>query len=212
MKKIILTLLGTFFTTAIVFAQSGSDARESLAIGGKIGLNYSNIYDSQSENFDANPKIGFVAGGFLSIPIGKYFGIQPEVLYSQRGFTASGTFLGSRYDLNRTLSFLDIPILFAIKPTQTLTVLFGPQYSYLLKQRDEFSNSFMTTVQEQEFKNDNIRRNLFCLTGGVDFNFKNLVLGVRTGLDMTNNKGDGTSTTPRYKNIWVQGTVGFRIY
>jgi hypothetical protein len=214
MKNIILILFAMAASTTIVSAQdnTNTDAREKLAIGGKLGANYSNIYDSNTKDFNANPKGGFAAGGFLSIPIGKYLGIQPEVLYSQRGFKGTGTYVASTYDLNRTLSYLDIPILFAFKPTRSLTILAGPQYSYLLKQRDEFSNSSMTVVQQQEFKNDNIRRNTFCLTGGLDFNFNNLVIGVRTGWDMTTNKGDGTSSTPRYKNVWLQGTIGFRIY
>jgi len=47
--------------------------------------------------------------------------------------------------------------------------------------------------------------------GGVDINLVNIVLGARVGLDMYNNNGDGTSTTPRYKNVWAQATVGFRL-
>lgn len=210
MKKIIILFISTFITTSIVLAQD--DAREKLAIGAKIGVNYSNVYDSQTEDFNADPKAGFAAGGFLSIPIGKYFGLQPEVLYSQRGFKASGNFLGSTYNLSRTLSYLDVPLLFAFKPSPFITILAGPQYSYLLNRRDEFSNSSLTFVQEQEFKNDNIRKNTFCVTGGLDFNFQHLVLGLRTGWDITDNKGDGTSSTPRYKNIWLQGTIGLRIY
>jgi hypothetical protein len=210
MKKIIILFISTFITTSIVLAQD--DAREKLAIGAKIGVNYSNVYDSQTEDFNADPKAGFAAGGFLSIPIGKYFGLQPEVLYSQRGFKASGNFFGSTYSLTRTLSYLDVPLLFAFKPSPFITILAGPQYSYLLNRRDEFSNSSLTFVQEQEFKNDNIRKNTFCVTGGLDFNFQHLVLGLRTGWDITDNKGDGTSSTPRYKNIWLQGTIGLRIY
>ena len=30
--------------------------------------------------------------------------------------------------------------------------------------------------------------------------------------DIQNNNGDGTSTTPRYKNVWFQGTLGFKFY
>jgi hypothetical protein len=34
----------------------------------------------------------------------------------------------------------------------------------------------------------------------------NIVIGARAGWDLLNNKGDGTSTTPRYKNMWYQAT------
>ena len=195
----------------LCFAQN-EDAREEVAFGLKAGVNYSNVYDSQSENYEANGKGGFAGGAFLSIPIGKYLGIQPEVLLSQRGFIATGNYFLSNYELKRTLNYLDIPLLIAFKPAEQLTILFGPQYSYLLSQRDVFTNSQLTSTQQQDFDNDNIRKNTFCLTGGLDFNFNNLVLGLRTGWDVTNNKGDGTSETPRYKNVWLQATIGFRIY
>ena len=46
--------------------------------------------------------------------------------------------------------------------------------------------------------------------GGVDIDISNLVLGVRAGWDTQTNDGDGGSTTPRYKNMWYQATVGYR--
>jgi hypothetical protein len=97
-----------------------------------------------------------------------------------------------------------------VKPIEYVTLLFGPQYSYLLKQKDEFTGGSLSSVQEQEFENDDIRKNTFSLIGGVDINVDNLVLGVRGGWDLKNNNGDGTSTTPRYKNMWYQATVGYR--
>jgi len=48
-----------------------------------------------------------------------------------------------------------------------------------------------------------------CLIGGADVNFKHFVLGVRAGCDIMNNNGDGSSTTPRYKNVWYQVTIGY---
>jgi hypothetical protein len=48
------------------------------------------------------------------------------------------------------------------------------------------------------------------LVGGVDFNVNNLVLGLRAAWDIKKNEGDGNSSTPRYKNMLFQATVGFR--
>jgi hypothetical protein len=80
----------------------------------------------------------------------------------------------------------------------------------LLTQKDVFTNSSTTIQQEQAFKNDNIRKNILCFVGGLDFNFNHLVLGARAGWDLRNNNGSDTSTTPRYKNAWLQATVGVR--
>jgi len=212
MKKLFFLLIITviFISSNQCQAQDGPDFRKQLMFGLKAGVNSSNVYDATGEAFIANQKYGFAGGAFLSIPIGKFLGIQPEVLYSQKGFQATGNFLGSPYNLTRTTSYIDVPLLIAIKPASFLTLLAGPQFSYLLTQKDVLTNSSTSSQQEQEFKNDNIRKNILCFLGGVDFNFNHLVLGARAGWDLANNNGDGTSTTPRYKNVWLQATVGVR--
>lgn len=211
MKKLILMSVAVIFMAASSFAQdSETDFREKLLFGFKVGANYSNVYDEQGEEFRANPKLGFATGAFLAIPFGKYVGIQPEVLFSQRGYQGSGTLLFNSYNYTRTTSHLDIPLLFAVKPSQFLTILAGPQYSYLLHQKDVFRNGTITSEQEQEFKNNNIRRNTLSFTGGIDITLRHLVLGARAGWDIQRNDGDGTSTNPRYKNVWYQATIGYR--
>ena len=105
-----------------------------ISIGIKAGANLSNIYDSQSSDFQADPKLGFAAGGFLSIPIGNFLAVQPELLFSQRGFQGSGSVLLSNYSFTRTTNYIDIPLLLAFKPIPFITILAGPQYSYLISQ------------------------------------------------------------------------------
>lgn len=211
MKTIkILTLVALMSATAMVSAQSGeTDNREEFRFGFKAGANFSNVYDSKSEDFDAEGKLGFAGGVSLSIPINKYFGVQPEVLFSQKGFKGSGTMFGFDYSFKRTTSFIDIPLQFALKPSEFITILAGPQYSYLLKQKDEFNSSLFSDSQEEEFDNDNIRKNIFGFVGGVDINIKHIVLGARVCWDLTDNHGDGSSSTPRYKNVWLQATLGY---
>lgn len=211
MKKIIL-IISAVTTMANFSNAQETDLRERLLFGLKAGVNYSNVYDTQGEEFQADPKMGIAAGAFIAIPIGKYLGIQPEVLYSQKGFKATGRILGGNYEFTRTTSFIDVPLLVSFKPSEFLTLLAGPQYSYLIKQSDVFANSSTSILQEQEFENDNIRKNILCLTGGADLTLKHIVLGARVGWDIQNNNGDGTSSTPRYKNVWYQATIGYRFY
>jgi hypothetical protein len=212
MKKLVtLVVLAVVALTTTGNAQD-TDPRNKLYLGMKAGYNYANVYDTEGENFQADGKVGFAAGGFLSIPIGKFVGIQPEVLFSQKGFHATGTMFGSPYDLTRRSNYLDVPVLITLKPVSLITLMAGPQFSYLLNQKDVFKSSTVNTLQQQEFKNDNIRKNTLCFLGGIDFNFNHFTLGTRVGWDLWNNNGDGTSTTPRYKNVWLQATVGYRFF
>lgn len=207
------TIIAAFCMMSLSFAgYTQVSTREKLIPGIKAGVNYSNVYDEEGNAFRADSKLGMVGGVFLSIPISKFIGLQPEILYSQKGFTGRGNILGSPYEVKRTSTFIDVPILFSIKPLQELTIVAGPQYSYLISQKNEFDNGTTTIDQESEFENDNIRKNILCFLGGVDFNIMHGVLGLRAGWDILKNNGNGTSTTPRYKNAWYQATFGIRLY
>lgn len=186
------------------------DHRNELFFGVKAGVNYSNVYDSQGENFVADAKFGFAVGGFVSIPLVTFLGVQPELLYSQKGYKSSGTFLGSSYSMTRTTDYIDVPIYLVLKPVENISILFGPQYSYLLTQTDNFTGGSITATNEQNYSNVNLRKNIFGFAGGVNFNIDHLIIGVRAAWDVTTNNGDGTSNTPRYKNMWYQATLGYR--
>ena len=211
MKKIILMILTVAFITNYSIAQHNNvNYSSSPQFGLKVGVNYSNIY-STSDGFVGDPKFGLAAGAFLTLPITRYIGFQPELLYSQKGFTATGNMLGSAYDLSRTSTFIDIPLLLTIRTSRVMSLVVGPQFSYLVHQKDVFSNSSMSYQEEQNFSNDNLRRNVLCFLGGADFNLEHVILGVRAGWDVQDNHGNGTSSTPSYKNMWYQATLGLRL-
>ena len=57
--------------------------------------------------------------------------------------------------------------------------------------------------------NDNIRRNVFGGVIGLDINLdRNFFLYGRYTIDFKNNNGDGTSSTPAYKNQVFQAGIG----
>jgi hypothetical protein len=215
MKNILIIASLFSISTTVAVAQDSSnetDNREKFQFGLKAGLNYSNVYDAKGEEFNADAKFGFVGGLFMAIPIGKYFGVQPEVLISQKGFRGHGVLLGNPYSFNRTTTYIDVPLQFMLKPSEFITILAGPQFSYLMNQRDVFTSSSVSYAQEKEFKQDNIRKNVFGVVGGFDINLRHITLGARAACDLQTNAGDGTSSTPRYKNVWLQGTVGYKFY
>ena len=211
MKKIILIIAAVILISNYSNAQENKpDFHKMFQIGLKAGLNLSNVYDAQGQDFVADPKIGFVAGVFVSVPVWRNFGVQPGLLFSQKGFRSNGTFLESNYRFTRTLNYIDMPLLASFKPFELVTLVAGPQISFLINQKDVFRSGSLTIEQEQEFKNDNIRRNVLCFLAGFDINIDNIVLGARAGWDIQNNNGDGTSLNPRYKNVWYQATLGYR--
>jgi len=199
-----------FYLVLFALLSVSLQAQDRISIGAKAGLNISNIYDSEGETYSADAKTGYAFGGFLHIPLGGFFGIQPEVMFSQKGYQTSGSVLGLDYSTSRTSNYLDVPILLAIKPLGLATLLIGPQYSYLLKQTTNVVTPASNTTVVDEFTNDNIRRNTLGLVVGADVNLLQFVISGRVAWDLYDNNGDGTSTTPRYKNVNGQLTLGYR--
>jgi hypothetical protein len=187
-----------------------ADRRTSLEFGLKAGLNISNIWDSENEEFTSEAKAGFAGGAFIGIPIGKFIGVQPEILISQKGFNkGTGTLLLSPYTFTRTQTYLDIPLQLQLKPAKFITIVAGPQFSYLLDQTDKYTFGSNSTEQKQEFDNENIRKNILGFVAGADLIIDHFVISGRAALDFQTNNGDGTSKTPRYKNQWFQLTAGY---
>ena len=209
MKKIILLIFTTAFLINMTIAQEEAlDLRDKVTFGIKGGLNFSNVYDSNQEDFNTDAKIGLAGGIFLGLPLGTYLGLQPELLYSQRGYKETGSLFDSEF--TRTTNYLDVPVLLAIKPTPVLSILAGPQFSFLLDGKYDFKSNILSGQVTQDFDNEDVRKNTLCITGGLDLNLDNLVLSGRAGWDLKENNKDGSSSTPRYKNVWLQATIGFR--
>lgn len=207
-------LLGAILSLTIgtISAQDkAADKRDQLVFGIKAGMNVSNVWDEQGADFVADPKLGAAGGVFLAVPIGKYFGVQPELLFSQKGFKGGGVLLGFPYSFTRTTSYLDVPILVQFKPIEYFTLLAGPQFSYLLKEKNVYTFGSNSSEQEQAFSNEDVRNNILGFVVGADVTVKVFVLSARAGWDFQNNNKNGVSTTPRYKNQFLQLTIGFRI-
>jgi hypothetical protein len=206
MKKTILIATVILFLATCINAQE----RDKVHFGLKAGANYSNVYDIKGQDFTADYKFGFAGGIFVAIPLGSYLGIQPEALFSQKGYESNGNILGATFKITHTSNYIDFPILLQIKPAEFMTIVAGPEYSFLISTDNNFSSSLLTVQQQQDFDNINLRKNILGVIGGLDFNIQNVVIGTRVGWDLIHNNGDGTSTSPRYRNMWYQVTLGFR--
>lgn len=193
-----------------VNAQTELDYRERFTGGLKAGANYSNVWDDSDQEFEADGTFGFAGGAFISIPLGKFIGLQPEFLFSQKGFQANGVLLGNNYSMKRTINYLDIPLQLQLKPSEFFTLLAGPQFAFQLSEKTTYMYGPNGVEQEQAFNNDNIRKNMLGFIGGLDINISHFVISGRFGFDFQKNNGDGSSETPRYRNHWGQLAIGFR--
>lgn len=209
MKKLKITLLA-MLSIVLVNNTYAQDLREGFHFGLKAGTNMSNIWDREAQNFTSDPLIGFAGGGFVAIPLGKFLAIQPEIMFSQKGFRGSGKVLGIDYEMQRRTNFLEFPILLAVRPFPFLSIVAGPQFSFLLSQKDDITVGGVSASETEKFENDNWRKNQLGMHLGLDINVKHFVISPRAAIDFLDNNGDGTSSDPNYKNFYVQLTIGYK--
>ena len=207
-KRVLIFAIVIGLATISASAQEG-DSRNQIHIGAKLGFNVSNIYQSTSTDFETHSLIGLATGVFVQVPIWKHFGVQPELLFSQRGYNATNNNPNKYYNIDRRLTYLDLPLMASFSPTESVTFVAGPQVSILINQNDKYVNNSLNTTPD-EFINGNQRGNLSFLTG-IDFNFSQYVVSGRVGWDISSSDYNNNYNSPQYKNLWVQATFGIRI-
>lgn len=206
MKESLLVVFLCFFLSPVsINAQTPENENRLMKVGIKAGLNNSNVWDEGDHEAIADSKIGLAGGLFLFVPLSYSFGIQPELLISQKGYRHSNEFSGSSYYFRRTATYLDVPLNLYIKPDDLFTIVAGPQYSYLIYQKD--NHNYDEEWVNTSFVSGKVRQNSFGFVGGVDFDFNDFVFSFRLLWDFLEHDGD--SSTPTYRNQSAQFTVGY---
>jgi opacity protein-like surface antigen len=215
MKKLLAGAVTALIVTSSAFAQSSDDkgSSNSLHFGIRGGLNLAAIVqDDDAPNFDTKMKPGFQAGVYLQLPITSGFSVQPEVLYSQKGYKADGTIFGTDYDFRVTTNYIDVPLLAKFTPIKNFGLVVGPQFSFLTNTTTKFSAGGSQIEDQIDNDNDNLRKNILGGLVGLEAGVTdNITLSARYALDFQKNNGDGTSNSLRYRNQVVSFTVGLQL-
>jgi hypothetical protein len=204
------TSLNTVSNTS--YTTKTSSERTGVRLGLRGGINSSNMKKSGSTNIDfsTGAKTGFNAALFLEIPIIPEISIQPELQYSQKGYKAKGTYSSAPYEYKQTTNFIEIPLLAKFKPTQNFGLIIGPQFSFLTSTKTKVTVANASHENLVKNDNDNLRKNILGGVIGLEATSGPVVFDLRYSLDFQKNNGDGTSTTPSYKNQVIGLSVGFR--
>ena len=201
-----LVLLACGFIPAMA-----QERTNKLSFGVRGGLNLSNIIKSDGSTVASEMKPGFNAAIFLVLPIANTFSVQPELQYSQKGYKSSGSFLGSPYSYTAETDYVEVPLLAKFSPSRSFAIVVGPQFSFLTSTKYTFKTS--NTGYENVINNDNnnLRKNTLGGVAGIEAGAGKFIFSARYSLDFQTNNGDGTSSTPQYKNQVVGLSVGFKI-
>ncbi|WP_210513833.1 porin family protein [Hymenobacter terricola] len=138
MKKTAILGAALLATAAISSAQA-----QSIRFGLRAGANYSNLSGNIQNQDTYNNKVGFLGGVMLNVPLigDGFLSLQPEVLYSQKGFENKPTEYSSVFGTQKregsvNYNYLDVPVLLKVRASG-LVFEAGPQYSYLLSANNQ---------------------------------------------------------------------------
>lgn len=147
-------LFGAALLAAATFSSSAH--AQGVRLGFRAGANYSNLAGNINNENTYNNKVGFLGGVMLNAPIvgDGFLSVQPELLYSQKGFENKpteydNTLGGIGYKLKRegkvNYNYLDLPILLKIN-ADGLYFEAGPQVSYLISSSNDTKTTRTNTV------------------------------------------------------------------
>ena len=181
MKKSAIFAAALLATAAVSSAQA-----QEVRIGLRAGANYSNLAGNINNQDTYNNKFGFLGGVMVNVPVTSdgFFSVQPEVLYSQKGFENKPaeytSVLGKQKREGQVnYNYLDVPVLLKVKASG-LVFEAGPQYSYLLSANNKTKTTTTPTIgspttAESQDKTDvtGLNRNELGYVAGVGYEATN---------------------------------------
>jgi len=191
---------------------------QGIKLGVKGGVNIGDIGGSDVDLLETDlgaskkTKVGLVAGAFAEFMIGDMFGIQPEVLYSQKGAKFEDAGLEGKLKLD----YIEVPVLFKVNvPIEGSNVhpsfFVGPAVAF--KASCKLEDPAAGTTEDCEAGGALVKSTDFGVAfgGGISFDVGGAEVGVdvRYTLGLTKIDDDPDPYDIKNKAISIMGTVGF---
>lgn len=148
---------------------------------------FGSLIDKTDGYINERNRTGFYAGAAVDIPLADGFSIEPGLIYTQRGYGLRGNLTINALKINALnaratsqMHYVDVPVLFKVKPAGGFTVFAGPQVSYLV------SNNLRADVNVLGFSLLNTNLN-------ITNQFNRLDVGVTGGIGYESKSGIGVS-------------------
>jgi hypothetical protein len=180
------------------------DDFNQIKVGFTAGLNVANSVDAYDSRFSSSSIAGFNAGITLDVPIAYPISFAPELLFSQKGFSAD---LENARFTERT-NYIDVPLLLKFRVVRGFNFLVGPQLTFLTSQRDTYR--YFNSNDEDRFDgHDGDKSYVAGVVGiSVDIN-RNVEIRGRYNFDLSRNSSN-EADLPDFRNqVWQIG-LGFK--
>tara|TARA_B100000795_G_scaffold162168_1_gene121845 strand:- start:2074 stop:2661 length:588 start_codon:yes stop_codon:yes gene_type:complete len=146
MKTIYITIA---LMISSIISLNAQDRKNKATVGVKGGYNVSSVsFDGTSETAKLH---GFHIGVYGESYFGKYFSIQPEIIYSQQGYKIideNGTY-------TQKLDYINVPLMLKLYPVKSFFIEAGPQIGFSISHKETFDSGFILYDTSDEFEPSN---------------------------------------------------------
>ncbi len=196
---------------ALFLISAGSYA-QFTQYGVKAGLNLSNLTVDDAN--DRNLRTGFHAGVFGRLGFSEFFSLQPELIYTTKGFTNTYDIAVASSEVDFNLNYIELPINVVYHLSEDFAFMLGPYVGYLVSANVDTNNEildFFDFDTDSELDRDNFNAIDFGLTAGLDFTVQQFVFGFKYNLGLTGVAKDnlpGEFLGDEVKNTVIQVYAG----
>lgn len=174
---------GSKSTETVRLSKNRHGSALSIKYGVKAGVNLSNMSNDMTFDPGFSMGTGFQVGALVNLHWGQrtesslpgtgWWGLQPEVLFSNQVIKSDGG------DIK--LNYIKVPVMLKVYPLSRLSVEVGPEFSYLTSSSPESVKVDGATVKVEDFKGFNFGVGV---GAAYEFNF-GLMVGARYSMGFT---------------------------
>jgi len=175
-----------------------------VKVGLTGGVNIANTVSGYNSNYSTGTIAGYNVGMYFDVPLIYPLSFEPEVLFSQKGFSAN---TADGHLISRS-NYIDVPLLAKFRLAPGFNFLIGPQVSFLLNTTNTYGDGFNVVDQDHYNYNGNTTFLDGVIGFSVDIN-PAVELRARYTIDLNEDDGDGTYV-PDYRNQVFQLGLGFK--
>jgi hypothetical protein len=153
---------------------------------------------------DLKMKVGFTAGAELGYHFNNFFALTAGALYTQQGGKVSreGTENANGEKYNRSLDYLNVPILANVYIIPGLALKAGAQFGFLMRAK-----------KEDEDVKDLFNNTDFSIPVGLSYEMEEAVIDLRYNIGLSNiaQKGIANIVDNKIRNSVIMLTIGYKI-
>lgn len=192
----------TFITVAVVLSMASAACAQNLTGGVKIGLNSSNIKESNDNGSSkANARLSGHLGVYAVYMFQDRFGFQPEFVISGEGTKYEN---GANPDTKVALTYINIPLLLRMNVINKLSIHTGPQIGFLVGAKQKYDGN--TTDVKDGTKGVNLAWGL-----GAAYELpKNLNISLRYNFGLSRIDDDDDDTKAKVSTLQI--SLGYKLF